>query len=210
MTYDSPKQQHQRTADLTGARFGSLTVVQFVGYQQGRAFWLTRCDCGNERTVRANSLLTGRSQSCGCNRAGYLRHGYARTGHKSATYKIWVVMRTRCNNPNFPKYPRYGGRGIRVCERWDRFENFLADMGERPAGMSIDRIDNDGDYCPENCKWSTNKEQSRNQRWTVRLTYNGETKTRQEWCEIHGIKLSTFRHRLSRGWTLDQIFKGAQ
>lgn len=203
---NADNERKPNTFDLTDWRFGQLTVIRFAGYQHKQAFWLTRCDCGNERTIRANSLLRGNSSSCGCQRKGFLKHGYARTDHKTATYRSWIAMRTRCGNPNIPKYQDYGGRGIRVCERWNSFESFLADMGERPPGMSIDRIDNDGDYCPENCKWSTNKEQCRNQRWTVRLTYNGETKTRQEWCEVYGIKLSTLRERLLRGWTLDQVF----
>src|SRR5262245_47559365 len=102
-------------------------------------------------------------------------HGYARNQRKTPTYKIWVAMRSRCHNHKVERYPNYGGRGIRVCEGWTDVENCRADMGERPEGMSIDRINNDGDYCPEKCRWATNREQCRNQRQTVTLTSQGQT-----------------------------------
>lgn len=198
---------HSRTTDLTGRRYFRLTVIRFAGYANGRAHWVTRCECGNEIIRSCNVIMGGRLKSCGCLKKetkNAYAHGHARPGKKTPTYRTWVAMRSRCNNPKVERYENYGGRGIRVCDRWSKFENFLADMGERPAGMSIDRIDNDGHYCPENCRWATNKEQLRNQRKTVNLTYRGETKTRQEWCEIYGLSFSVLRHRLERGWSVER------
>ena len=111
-------------------------------------------------------------------------------------------MRTRCNNPNHETYDRYGGRGISICERWNKFENFLEDMGERPEGMTLDRIDNDGDYTPENCRWSGKVQQMRNRSNNVLLTIYGKTMSVAEWHEIvaHEISYEGIRMRLRRGW----------
>jgi hypothetical protein len=114
-------------------------------------------------------------------------------------------MRSRCNNTNHSSYAGHGGRGITVCKRWDSFENFLSDMGERPEGKTLDRRDNEGNYTPENCRWATPKEQSRNRRDNRLLTYKGETRTVVEWAEIHNIDIELFRSRLRGNWTIEEI-----
>lgn len=124
---------------------------------------------------------------------------------KTSTYNIWLSMRQRCINPNNQAYDRYGGRGIKVCDRWlHSFENFLADMGERPRGLTLERIDNDGDYGPGNCRWATYKEQGCNQRSNNRLTFQGETLTVAQWARKLGVRDQFLRVRLSRGWSVEE------
>ncbi len=129
-----------------------------------------------------------------------IRHGMRRT----RIYRIWSAMKNRCFNPKNKDYPRYGGRGIAVCERWLKFENFLADMGERPLSMSIDRIDNDGNYEPGNCRWATRMEQQNNQRKNRFFVLNGVTKTLSEWASCLGINRNTLQTRFQRGWPAER------
>lgn len=124
-------------------------------------------------------------------------HGATRT----RTWNIWAAMRKRCANPNDTNYPRYGGKGIRVCEAWATYQQFVADMGEVPEGMSIERINNAGDYTPENCRWATKKEQANNRTTNRWITARGETLTLKQWSERTGIHAQTLLHRLTRGWS---------
>ena len=192
--------------DLTGRKFGRLTVLRRApsrryGKKNKRAqvFWLCQCECGNEIEVRANGLKTGNTRSCGCL---YKTHGLTGT----PTYSSWVNMIGRCTSPTDKCWALYGGRGIKVCDRWASFENFYVDMGERPSqSHSLDRIDADKDYSPENCRWATPMEQANNRRNSRKLTLDGVTLTVAQWARLKGIAVSTIAYRLSKGWTAQEV-----
>jgi len=150
-----------KTIDMIGKRFGRLQVIEDGGRSNsGRFLWKCLCDCGTIKTIRGDSLRDGSIKSCGCFQKDQVTtHGMTKTRE----FRSWTAMLNRCKNPNNDAYSHYGGRGITVCERWDKFENFFDDMGKRPKELTIERINNDLGYCKENCKWGTNTEQSRNQ-----------------------------------------------
>jgi hypothetical protein len=153
-----------RLIDLTGRKFGRWTVIERAHTRLGKVRWLCRCECGEQWTVSATSLMQGTSKSCGCTRGGHNRtHGEGGSSFYSVEYNAWMHMRQRCSNPNYHAYARYGGRGIKICERWNSYEAFLADMGRRPSGRrSLDHINNNGNYEPSNCRWATIVQQMRN------------------------------------------------
>ena len=197
--------------DLTGQRFGFLVALR-LGEKQRKdtgAWWLCRCDCGREKHLSGHDLVDGKIMSCGCQRrnltflAGPGTHGM----RGSRTYRIWQAMLTRCRNPNIPQAKNYSGRGITVCERWLTFDNFLTDMGEAPAKHSIDRIDNNGNYEPTNCRWATSDQQMNNTRSNVFIEYQGLRLTRRQWERQLGLRPATIRDRLRRGLTVTEALK---
>jgi hypothetical protein len=154
---------------VPGMKFNMLTVLEHVGYQAGMKVWKCKCECGNESIVRTSNLTAGHVKSCGCLMTARIKtqmtkHNHAKRGQVSPTYKTWQAMKQRCFNKNSKSYKNYGGRRITICKRWLVFANFLMDMSERPEGMTIHRIDNDGHYEPGNCLWATRLQQSQDQR----------------------------------------------
>ena len=199
----------KRMIDLTDQRFGKWFVVGYAGRnKQNKPVFECKCDCGNVRVVAGSELCRGRSKSCGC--SPFAKHGYARrTKGIHSAYSTWANMKQRCTNPKLKHYKNYGGRGIRVCKRWmESFAYFLADMGEKPSPEhSLERLDNNGGYNPDNCRWATRAEQSKNKRNNFLLTYNGQTKTISGWAKSLGIDRMTLKGRLRRGWPLERALR---
>lgn len=192
----SIKRSHQ-FKDIEGQAFGRVTVLRFAGTNNhNKALWECACQCGKICIITGSKLRSGATQSCGC------LHGEKHQRSHCPEYKVWYGMIQRCHNPNDSAFVNYGGRGISVCDRWRHsFQNFASDMGNRPTPKhSIDRIDNGKNYCPENCRWATKKEQCRNKRTNRYLTINGETKILQEWADQYGVRSCLLTIRLKRGW----------
>lgn len=188
------------------SRYGRYTVVYEVEKSGGMRRVLCRCDCGTERVVFLKNLKSGNSTSCGCRSsevtsAKNLKHGHAKT----PTWNVWVGMIQRCSSASGKNLAGYFGRGIRVCDRWKDFENFLADMGERPPGMQIDRIDNNGNYEPKNCRWSTPSANARNTRRNTVLTLNGVSLPVVAWAEKNGWPRHVISNRLKYGWPVERV-----
>ncbi|MEL7495495.1 MAG: hypothetical protein AAGJ95_16245 [Cyanobacteria bacterium J06554_11] len=196
--------------DITGQTFNRLTAVRRVQNDKyGKTQWLFECECGKTSIAPPHKVKSGRIQSCGCLRVERLTAAIAKHGkHKSRAYKAWEGFKQRCFNSNNPEYHNYGGRGITVCDRWLEFAAFYADMGEPPSAKhSIDRIDNEGNYEPGNCRWATPTEQARNRRVNHAIEYKGETKCMTEWAEHLGMPITTLRGRLRTGWTVEDAFE---
>lgn len=178
-------------------KFGKWKVVKELSGKK----CLCVCECGNVKEVYKGNLTSGGSVSCGCV-GGTFKHGYTKT----KIYFVWRNMVERCNNPKANWFYRYGGRGIIVCERWRNFKNFLEDMGDIPfKGAQLNRIDNNSNYCKENCKWSTATENARNKSNTIFLTFENKTLSLMEWSEITGIKPTVLRIRFYKGWDAERI-----
>jgi hypothetical protein len=189
-----------------GERFGKLRVVAFQGRNKhGRYMWECRCDCGGAAVVQGTALVNGVTKSCGClKRAGNRRtHGKAGT----RAHWAWKAMKQRCTNRDLAGWKNYGGRGITFDPRWESFENFLADMGEPPRGGMLDRIDNDGPYTKDNCRWATRTEQNRNRRTTIVVEHNGARRTLQEWAEVIDVPYDRLLTRYLRGWAPADILR---
>lgn len=195
-----------RGAGLAGKTFGRLTTVSHRVRSDGSSAWLCRCECGSEIVVRASSLKIGHTKSCGCYQrevctariAGTtLSHGLSNT----KSYEVYTNMVRRTTDPNDISWKNYGGRGIKTCDRWlGHPEVFAADMGEPEPGMTLERVDTNGPYSPENCVWATIKEQVRNRRNTLKIPYNGELRPLASVCEELGLYYPTIHSRLWKGW----------
>jgi len=194
--------------DLLGKVFSRLSVTRrSENTKGGKAKWECICECGNTKVVSGENLRNGRTKSCGCYGAEvtskqFKTHGYTKT----PTYGTWQAMRKRCTNPRDTYFNYYGGRGITVCDSWNTFANFLEDMGERPKGMTIDRINTNGNYCKDNCKWSTSEEQANNKSNNHNITIDNQTKTLTEWSRIYNIDPKITWKRMNRGWSNDKLF----
>lgn len=186
--------------DMSGLRFGSLTVVSedTLGKGRGGRVWNVVCDCGTGKSVLGASLRNGKSTSCGS--CSHKTHGKSNT----PTYGSWKSMIERCTATDSKDYPRYGGRGITVCERWLKFENFLEDMGERPEGKTLDRYPKqDGNYEPGNCRWATHEEQGFNRKTTNVIEFNGVSDSESGWARRLGMSATCLRKRLKK-WSLER------
>lgn len=191
--------------DLTGNVYGKLTVLRRgEGVKKDWQYWLCQCECGNTISPDYYNLKGGRSKSCGCLRGEKNRKRL--TTNKGAEYEAWRGIKQRCYNPNAANYSYYGGRGIKVCDEWlHDFIRFYKDLGPKPSkSHSVDRKDPNGDYCKDNCRWATPKEQSNNTRSNVRLTYKNETKTITQWAKDIGMSMNTLHSRVEAGWTSER------
>lgn len=203
-----------KIVDLSGERFGFLEVLSMTEERKfGKVVWLCKCDCGNLHKVISCNLKNGSTVSCGCKSNARLSKGNYKHGmHKSRIYNIYICMKERCYNPKATSYENYGGRGIRICPEWlgeNGFMNFYNWSMEHGYSkeLSIDRIDSNGNYEPNNCRWETSKSQNNNTRKNRIINYNGQSHSVSKWAEITGIKRSTLTTRLNKGLPLQKVFE---
>lgn len=201
-----------RIKDITGIRSGRLTAL-FLSKMNphGHATWFCICECGGEKEIPGYSLRQKHTKSCGClssEQAGrrFFKHGKS----FSKIHGIWIGMRQRCTNKKTKWYKNYGARGIKVCKRWNEFNKFYSDMGDCPDGLSLDRINNNGDYKPSNCRWATRSQQAENRRLkktSVYIKIGRETNTTRQWEKIMGLNKDTVGNRIRLGWSKeDAVF----
>ena len=205
--------------NLLGRKFGRLEVTALTSRRssQGERIWLCRCECGAVTEVRTNHLTRGSTKSCGCYARDLAdaarkpkpprrqRVTLTLTQEDRRLRAVWGAMRQRCNNPAYRDYPRYGGRGIKVCDRWASFGNFLADMGERQPGLTLERKDNNGDYELSNCRWATMKEQGRNRRNSRWIMFEGRNLCLAEWCDVFGVQYNRTYRQITRDGELPTL-----
>lgn len=183
-----------------GMRFGVRECVgQYV--REGRSRLVLQCKCGDV----SESTAQNARQAKGCRACVQVIHGHAQPGNATPTYLSWFSMMRRCFGQNVWNYSQYGGAGVTVCDKWKTFVGFLEDMGERPAGTSLDRIDNNLGYSKENCRWATAKQQARNKKNNVLITISGQTRCVTEWAEVSGIGENALRSRIRAGWANDRL-----
>ena len=196
--------------DLTGQRFGRLTVIERAENkttgQKPKTMWVCRCECGKVTAVTGYALRRGMAVSCGCKK---IKHHFA---HKERLYNIWKCMRQRCLNPNNPSYPHYGGKGVKICAEWMDYIVFRkwAMANGYTDELSIDCVDVSGDYCPENCRWVDDKTQMNNQTKNRKICYEGEHYTMSQLAELLGLSYSALQHRTERGWSIERIVNQKQ
>lgn len=193
----------KREVDITSKVFGNLTAIQKID----RTFWKFMCSCGNVSIKRKGNVVGGGTTSCGCKLRTLPRTKSGASYFGTKTYRCWANMLSRCRNKNYFRYKDYGGRGITVCERWVKFENFLDDMGDAPKKLSLDRIDNSKGYSKENCRWATTKTQARNNRANVHITYMGKDYLLTDLSKEIGVSIDTIKRRVSLGLPVNQRVK---
>ena len=189
-----------------GLYFGRLKVIGQEGILGSKLICI--CECGQTKVARLSHLKSGSVKSCGCLLIDTPKKIFGKTlASKTLEYKVWYGMKRRCCDPNHHAYLRYGGRGIIVCDTWlgeYGFIEFMKDMGERPKGYTLDRINNDGPYTPSNCRWTDYYQQANNRANNIRITYLQRSQTKAEWCKEFGINYTTLDERLKRGWSFEK------
>lgn len=192
-----------------GYRQGSWVILGEIPGRSpiGCRFVAAQCDCGRV-VARTRTTFTSGSKSCGCQRQSRLRHGYTRVGKVQPEWQAWNHMIQRCTNPNDKHWKDYGARGVSVCQEWaSSFESFISDMGDRPTSQhSLDRIDSNGNYCKENCRWADKFTQAQNRRGVLWIEYCGRRLCSAAWSRLTGIKRTTIQSRYHKGWSLDRVF----
>ncbi len=195
-----------RLINMMGKKSGRLTVLSRESSKRNNAMWLCQCDCGNKKIVSGHDLRSGHTRSCGClsrERTSKINRTHGMSCLKA--YGVWHDMIARCLNKKNKSYHNYGGRGIAVCDRWLRFENFYKDMGNPPEGLTLERVDNSKGYFPKNCNWVTQKEQTNNSRKNIVITYEGQKRTMTQWAEALGMKTATLSYRIKH-WPIKKAF----
>ena len=192
--------------DLTGKTFARLTVVSYAGKKGTSSAWNCVCDCGELRSITISNLRSGRAKSCGCfARSRAKTHGKART----PAHRAWLSMRDRCRRVKAPAFVDYGGRGITICEEWDTFQGFFQDMGDPPKGLTLERVDVNGNYNKQNCRWANRTDQARNRRNSKFIVINGQQVHAKDAATILGVQYQTLMARSNvYGWTDEEIVRG--
>lgn len=193
--------------DITGVKFNKWTVLKYDESKSinRKSYWICRCECGTIRSVRVDNLK--KYQSCGCHKKQLLKNRVKHGQYNTRLYKVWIGMKQRCDNKNNIRYTNYGGRGIKVCESWYDYSNFYnwAIANGYVKGLTIDRINNNGDYKPDNCRFISNEVQQLNKSNNRLVTINNITMTIKEWCVKYGINRNTFVYRLNNGWLDEKL-----
>lgn len=183
-------------------------VKEFIKCDDSHSYWKVLCDCGKEKTVIKQSLTRGATKSCGCKRGIVIGESQKTHGlSRSKIYKVWHAMMQRCLNKNCASFKNYGSRGISISEPWKSFETFYKEFGCFASdGLQIERVDNNGPYSKENCRWTTHLEQQKNKRQTIWITLNGETKCCKDWSKIYAVPKNTALYRIAHGWSPEETF----
>lgn len=199
---------------IVGKRFGRLTVIERSYMKRSDYYWQCQCDCGTVTYAKSATIKSGKKKSCGCLRTDLLikrsiTHGHSRNGKRSPMLNTWTLMLNRCLDSKNERYLDYGGRGIKVCDRWLKFEHFLEDMGEKPdPSLQLERIDNDGNYEPGNCEWATRAAQCRNRRSNHRVPFNGKLETVTDVADMIGMnRFTLFNRILTRKWSVERAIQ---
>lgn len=198
--------------DITGNRYGRLTVIEYAYTENRRPYFKCRCDCGNEKLIQAASLKSGHTKSCGCYVKEFLKTGSITHGDtRKRLYNVWISMKERCCNKTNAAYANYGGRGITICDEWlydyAVFKDWALNNGYDEK-LTLDRIDVNGNYEPSNCRWATKREQAINRRNTLYINYKGETKPLSVWCEDLSLSYEAVRRRIrDKHWSADRAFE---